>query len=514
MINPLMRSSPARIMGLSSGLDTDSLISQMMKVHQMRIDSKMRSRTLLEWKQNTHNDIKSQISDFRNTFLRSTGASGLLNRNMYNSTVASVTGQFSNAVTIRTGLDSSVGTMRIGQVLSLAKGTSITSASSVTSSHGVTGAGLALSTKLGDINLPETGQIAFDSDDTTTVTINGVDITLSKNDTISSMLSKVNNSSAGVTMSYDRLADKFSIEKKNFGTGTLDLSGSAFDVFGLSSANEVSGTKAQVYINDEIVESATNTFNYRGVSITLNQTTSAANGTGLETDANATVVTLKRDATEALGKIKSFVEAYNSIIKRIEGLVKERKTSTEASYLPLTQEEKNMMSDKQIEEWEAIAKKGILRNDAGLQRLANNLRTSLFESVEAAGLSPSAIGLTTGSFFGGTGGQIVLDEDKLRAALEEDPEKVANVFAGVDGNRGLLYRMNQTMGDYINVRQTRELKGLEDSIKRANEQMEKMQQKMYEEEDKLYRQFAAMETALSKLQQQGDWFTAMLGTGK
>jgi len=225
-------------------------------------------------------------------------------------------------------------------------------------------------------------------------------------------------------------------------------------------------------------------------------------------------VTLKRDATDAVNRIKGFIEAYNSIIKRIEGLVRERKTTSEASYGPLTDEEKSVMSEKQIADWEAIAKKGILRSDSGLQNLASSLRSALYESVKSAGMSPSDIGLTTGNFFSGTGGQIVLDEDKLRAALEEDPDRVANIFAGTDENRGLLWRMNSIMGDYLNTSQSLTLKNLETSIKRANDQMTKMQERMYAEEDKLYRQFAAMETALSKLQSQGDWMTAMLGGGK
>jgi flagellar hook-associated protein 2 len=225
-------------------------------------------------------------------------------------------------------------------------------------------------------------------------------------------------------------------------------------------------------------------------------------------------VTFTRDATDAVSRIKGFIEAYNSIIKKVESLAKERKSSGEVSYGPLTDEEKSVMSEKQIAEWEAIAKKGILKNDNGLQRLASSLRSAFYDSVQSVGLSPSEIGLTTGSFFDGTGGQIFIDEDKLKAALEDNPEKVSEIFAGTGGNKGLLWRMNDLMGDYVNKSQTHTMLSLENSIKRANEQMLKMQDRMYAEEDKLYRQFAAMETAMSKLQSQGDWFTSMLGGGK
>jgi len=202
-------------------------------------------------------------------------------------------------------------------------------------------------------------------------------------------------------------------------------------------------------------------------------------------------------------------------VKKLENMLKETKNRSETSYRPLTDEEKSLMSDKQVEEWEAIAKKGLLRNDPGIQTMLNSLRTSLFDKISEVGLSPSQLGITTGRWDEGTGGMIMLDEDKLRAALEEDPERVMNVFiGGADStryaDRGWLWRMDDIMKNYIDGSQYTTLNNLENSIKRANEQMERLQQKMYDAEDKLYKKFAALETALSKIQSQGDWLQSML----
>jgi flagellar hook-associated protein 2 len=441
----------------------------------------------------------------------------MMQKSVYNSTAVSVTGKNADAVTIKTSMDAVTGTLTIGKIESLAKGASASSAGGVSES----GSGFLLSAKLGDITFRSGEKLQFDIDGKTTISINDKSIELSENDTITSMINKINNSGANVTMSYDRLSDKFTLESKNIGgTLTSDLQrlddGNFFNLLGLDDSSgsiRSDGAKARVQINGEWVTSDTNTFDFRGIKITLNRTTNGTVNNIGDPDEDIKV-TLKRDTTEAVDRIKSFVDAYNSIIKRIEGLVKERKNITEAAYEPLTKEEKSLMSEKQIEEWEAIAKKGILRNDNGLQSIASSLRNALYENVKSAGLSPSAIGLTTGNFFSGTGGQIVIDENKLRAALEEDPDRVAEVFAGTDENKGLLWRMNSIMGDYLNRSQPVTLKNLEDSIRRANEQMTKMQEKMYAAEDKLYKQFAAMETALSKLQSQGDWMNAMLGIGK
>ena len=516
-IGSIYRSSPIKLMGLSSGMDTEGIIQQSMKALQMRIDAKFRHKTVFEWRQQTLSGIKDQISNFRNTFLSSLGSTTMMQRSIYNSTVANATGKNADAVTIKTTTGSTPGTMKIGQIVSLAKGAGVSTASGISADN----KGFSTTTKLEDLNFANGLQIFETGEETATITIANKDIVLNRDDTIGSMINKINNSGADVIMKYDRLSDQFTLESKASGTGNdFTLSGDALEALGFVGAGNVGGitatggSKAQVYINDKLETFDSNTFDFRGLTITLNRETEGSGAGNIWTAADDIGVTLKRDATEAVNRIKGFIEAYNAIIKKIETLLKERKKSNEVSYGPLTDEEKSVMSEKQIEEWEAIAKKGILRNDTGLQNLASSLRSSLFESVKNAGLSPSEIGLSTGNYFGDTGGQIVLDENKLRAALEDNPDRVAEVFAGTEENRGFLWRVNSLMGDYVNKSQLNTMKSLEASIKRTNDQMTKMTERMYAEEDKLYRQFAAMETALSKLQSQGEWMSAMLGLGK
>jgi len=634
------------MMGLSSGLDTESIIQATLRMHQFKIDNQMRNRKMIEWRQQTHNGIKDQITSFRNTFLSNLGSKNMLNRNVFNATTASVSGKNSSAVSISTTTGTPIGTMRIGQVVSLAKGASLTSGGSVSSN----GAGFNPNSRLDSLSflggnkiefenyqatvnvggtnvkvnrddVPENGDVSWgewintakmtdgtevtlrrNSDNTysykindgafnaltfngegkaiieygddktleftqnaagklvlgknevgfykeqtvladdnatevklrqhengalesngkavefigtTSITVNDKVVTINSNDTITSMINKVNSSGAGVTMSYNRLTDRFSIESNTIGAAsTVNVSGETNILEMLSGPGAVAeaGSTAKVYINGELVERNTNSFAYRGLNITLNHTTDtgATSPTNHEDD---TIVTFKRDATKAMDAIRDFINGYNAIISKLEGLLNDRKTGNEVSYKPLTDEEKSAMSDKQIEEWEAIAKKGILRNDQGIQSLVNSLRSSFFSTIEGTGMSAAQIGLTTGNFFGGTGGQIIIDEERLRAALESDPDKVADIFTGPEGNRGagLVWKMNETLGTYLNTSQTNTIKNLEESMKRANEQISKMEQRMWAEEDKLYRQFAAMETAMSKLQSQGDWFSAMLG---
>jgi len=626
------------MMGLASGMDTDFIIQQTLRMHQFKIDNQMRNRKLIEWRQQSHNTIKDEITTLRQTFLSNLGSKSMMNRNVFNATKATLTGKNAGAVSVATTTGTPTGSIRIGQIASLAKGASITSGRSVSEGGGgfninarldglnflngnnisftnytaratnvdgesvtltrgeVTGAtfdgvfkttlttggettdiikasngditvngeildfdseGKATITfngrefnftkaENGDIRLnnqtltfyeeatiqkdgkdvilqrrendpPDTifnnGRVmAFEGE--TSITVNGVEVKIFSNDTISTMLDKVNKSGAGVTMSYNRLTDKFSIEANNIGTtvaADLRISGTGniIDMLQGPTADVSDGSRARAFINGEWIERDTNSFEYRGLRITLNETTSA--------DDEDTVVTFTRDTTPAFNAIKDFIDSYNSIIRRLEGLLNERKTGSEAAYRPLTDEEKMNMSDKQIEEWEAIARKGIMRSDQGIRNLVSSLRASFFEQIEGAGISPSQIGLTTGSFFDGTGGQIMINEERLKAALENDPDMVADVFIRIESSEGsirgvgLLHKIDGLMRDFVNTTQSTSIKNLEDSLKRANEQIQRMQERMFAEEDRLYRVFASMESAMQKLNQQGSWFSAMLG---
>jgi flagellar capping protein FliD len=314
-------------------------------------------------------------------------------------------------------------------------------------------------------------------------------------------------------MAYSKLSDSFMLKSVSAGASTITTRN--MDMFGIGNGSYSGGSNARVWIDDGVtgqwINSNSNTIEFRGgAKITLNHTTDP-----VVNDNDYLTITFKRDATEALDKIKSFIEGYNSLIQKLEDMLKETKTSAERAYGPLTEEEKSLMTEKQIEDWEAIAKKGVLRSDAGIQSMLSNLRNALYATVKDAGVSPADIGIRTGA---GMGGQIILDErgeEALRAALERDPEKVMKAFMGGEKatayeERGLLWRIDDILQGYEKNSQSATLSNLANSIRRENEQIEKLTKKMWQEEEKLYMKFAAMETAMAKLQDQSDWFMSML----
>jgi len=526
MINP-MRSSPTRMMGLASGMDTDFIIQQSLRMHQFKIDNQVRDRRLIEWRQQTHDTIKNEISSLRSTFLSSLGSKSMMNRNTFNATVATITGNGNNAISVRTNASSPLGNFSINSVTQLARGAHLSTAGGASAN----GNGFSTGTRLGDMNFAG-GQINWSDDGEATLTFNtgGDDVTvdIKATDTLSDMMAKINNSGAGVVMSYDRLSDQFTLEARTSNSVdpsqtklALDDGGSGF--FSLIRGNVSSseplvkdGQQAIAWINDEEVRSNTNSFDFRGVGITLNSVFNVDED-GNRVDGESVGVSLRRDSDQVFNRVKEFIDSYNAVIRRLEGLLNDRKTSNEAGYKPLTDEEKSGMSERQIDEWEAIARKGILRGDNGIQNLVSNLRRSFFEEIEGLGVTPASLGLSTGSYFDGTGGQIMIDEERLRGAIERDPDMVADVFLRIDTSGpqlkgvGLLHKIDGLMRDYVNTTQSTATKSLEDSLKRVNEQIERLQVRMYAEEDRLYKVFAQMETAMQQLQQQGGWFNAMLG---
>ncbi|MDR3209093.1 MAG: flagellar filament capping protein FliD [Oscillospiraceae bacterium] len=363
------------------------------------------------------------------------------------------------------------------------------------------------------------GKISFKINDKTFTYTKGSGTTLQD------VINDVHAQLPGVNLSFDDATHQFTISSvdgdgKTLGiTPTIEnISGNIFganSVLGIDSTGSQTGIyqngqNARLTINGVEVEREANSFVIDGIGYTLNRTT--------DKPIEAAIV---RDASPAIEKIKGFIDGYNTIISKLENLLSERKTTDEASYVPLTDEERAAMTEDEIAAWEAIAKKGILRNDSGIQSVLSSLRSALYESVTGAGLAPSSIGIATGQYSAGGKGQIVLDEAKLRAALESDPERVMSVFTNTSASadtataykeNGLITRMNNILTNYMSGKQLDALDNLESSVSAITQRIADLEAKMVTQQERLYTKYAAMETALSNLNSQSDWLAGVLGT--
>ncbi|WP_346207683.1 flagellar filament capping protein FliD [Caldifermentibacillus hisashii] len=334
-------------------------------------------------------------------------------------------------------------------------------------------------------------------------------------ESLNSVMSKVNNSKLGVTMFYDSYSDKVTMTRKE--TGVYNENGQEIEftdgdfltqVLGFHNitpdtpGNYVKAENATFIINGLETSRQSNTFSMNGVTFTLKKTTDTP-----------VTINVNNDNDKLYENIKSFVDKYNELVEKIEKKLSEPKYK---NYLPLTDDEKEKLSETQQEKWENMAKSGILRNDSILSGLVTQMRTAIYSGVnqddlDSAMKSLSAIGITTTADF--TTAKLEINESKLKAAIEKDPNSIELLFNGTgatDGQKGVIQRLydkvNATMdqlkeraGNSYSVNNQftigRQLDDLDDRIERFEDRLADL-------ETRYYSQFTAMEQAIQKANSQ------------
>lgn len=242
---------------------------------------------------------------------------------------------------------------------------------------------------------------------------------------------------------------------------------------------------------------------------------------------NPVTLTSTTNVNEMMDKIREFVNTYNGLIKDF----KDQTTQTKyRDYAPLTPEQKEEMKENEIKLWEDKAKSGLLRSDSLLREGLSNMRSLVYESVP--GLEDSkfktlfSIGITTTKNYN-DGGMLEINEDKLREALEEDPDAVAKLFRNDSGKekdvtedgkvvdtRGYLANLRSKMKEFeISIEQkagrasmTEAQYTLGKNLRDLDTRISTWQDKLKNIEARYWRQFTAMEQAINKANQQSGMF--------
>jgi flagellar hook-associated protein 2 len=396
-----------------------------------------------------------------------------------------------------------------------------------------------------------------------------------KNKSITDILGEIS-SKANVDITYSQLTKKFSMSSKSTGvdqaiTNTRDLGVGNFinTIFGQSIISDSNGYKydssgiiitpneklqgkdAIVTITepngpDITVYKSTNSFTMDGVNFTLNAKTLAADGV---TSAPVTM-TLTANATKTFDQIKGFINKYNEMIEKVGKKLEETaaRSGSYDKYLPLTDEQKKEMKDEDIKIWEDKAKQGLLRNDNDLSNMLTTMRNAFYTTVEGAGISLGEIGLSTSADVSQRG-KIVIDETKLKAAIQNNGDKVASIFMKVSTNvpsytadlsnqqridrnsdQGIFQRINDILLD--NVRTARNTSGkkgvllekagikgdftefqniLGEQLKTKDVNIYSLMDKLSDKENKFYIQFSKLERAMQQMNSQSNWLAQQLG---
>ena len=268
------------------------------------------------------------------------------------------------------------------------------------------------------------------SDTELKLTINGVSITgLTYGSSMSDIMNKINSSDAGVTVSYLQNADKFSIVSKADGSaGKIEFGPSDDSSVLFHDYTTKNGLDAVVSVkyagSEDPVEliRGNNTFNLDGLNITV-KGTFGYSGDTLVAGTEPITFNSKTDADSIVSAVTSMIKDYNEIIELVN---KEVSTKPNRSYEPLTDEQKEEMTDDQIEKWEEKAKAGMLFNDSDLRGLADSMRF-IFDSGSADKAALESYGISTSTDYSDNG-KLIFDETKFRAALESNSADLQKLF--------------------------------------------------------------------------------------
>jgi flagellar hook-associated protein 2 len=231
---------------------------------------------------------------------------------------------------------------------------------------------------------------------------------------------------------------------------------------------------------------------------------------------------------DTMKKIKEFVDTYNGFIKDLTGKTKESKYR---DYAPLTTEQREEMSEDEIKLWEEKAKSGLLRSDALVRNGLSNMRSLIYQSnpaIEDKRFNTLySIGITTSSNYN-DGGTLEIDETKLRKALEENPNAVEQLLKSSTGKkdeviggkkvdtRGYLEKLRESMKALeVNIESKAGRASMTDAqftigknLMDTETRIKSWQTKLESIEERYWKQFTAMESAINKANQQSSMFTS------
>lgn len=269
-----------------------------------------------------------------------------------------------------------------------------------------------------------------------------------------------------------------------------------------SQVKKIAGQDSEIELNGVKYTGDSNSYSINGLTIEALA----------ETGDSAISITTSTDTQGVYDKVKDFLTEYNNIINEMTKLYN---ADSAGSYEPLTDDEKDQMSDKEIEKWETKIKDSLLRRDSTLGSVMTAMQTAMMSSVEIGGkkYSLSSFGISTLGFLNAAENEqnayhIDGDEDdantsgktdKLMAAINDDPDTVMQFMQQLSTN---LYsaigdKMKSTdLSSAFTIYNDKQMKTEYTNYTKTIKEWEK---KISDREDYYYNKFTQMESAMTKL---------------
>ncbi len=510
---------PVRLSGMISGLDTDAIVKELMSAQTLKKTNIENKKTKLDWKKEKWEELNTKTYALYTEKLSSLKLQGgYLDKKVTSSDESRVKASAAGA---------SAGSYSI-EVQSLASAQYVTgadiSSKNLKKSSLLKDAGMTIGQTITIQTTKENAQTGSREPVTTTYTV-------TEDSTVSEFTSKL--SEAGLNASFDENTGRFYISAKETGAnGKFTLSSNTLGENGLAalgleeitdelaSSGRIADNSSQV----AVVAAADASVILNGARITSSSNNISANGLNLEligtTQAGSPVnLTVGHDVDAVYDRIKDFVKSYNELLTDMY----EKYTAKPAKgYNMLTDDEKEAMTEKQVELWEDKIKESLLRNDTTLNSLMSTFRNAMQETVEVDGkkYALSNFGIGTGVYTehgllhidGDSDDGTYADKtDKLKKALSDDPEGTAKALSGIFSKfySKLTDAMSvSSISSALTLYNDKQIKSQTDEYEK---QIKTWETKLQDMEDRYYKQFASMESSMAKLQSEQSQLGNMMG---
>ena len=242
------------------------------------------------------------------------------------------------------------------------------------------------------------------------------------------------------------------------------------------------GTDAEILLDGQAtpLSSRSNTITdlMPGVDVTLS---AGAQGT-------SATITVERDVASLSDSVKAMVDAVNSVLDEVSDLTAYDATTRKA---------------------------GLLGGDSTLRTIRNQLLESVSRGIGNQSLAPYGVQTDRS-------GRLVFDADKFKAAYGADPTGTAAKFAAPDpapvdpsaptGLAATLERLGKTFSNSLDGTITLAIKSRQSGIKGMEDDIADWDVRLAARQTTLQRQYTALETALGKLQSQSSWLAGQIGS--
>ena len=275
------------------------------------------------------------------------------------------------------------------------------------------------------------------------------------------------------------------------------------------------GEDSAIELNGAKFTSNTNSYSINGLTISATALTGSQDVT----------ITTGADVDGVYNMIKDFFSSYNTLMKGMD----EAYNATSASgYEPLTDDEKDAMSDTEVDRWEAKIKASLLRKDATLGSVSSSLKSDMLSSfkIDGTSYSLSSFGIATlGYFSSGDNEKGVYhiagnsddtstsgNTDKLRAAIASDPETVVSFFTQLSTKVYTDLTNKMASSSISSAYTVYNDKQMSTEYSEYKTKISDWEDKITDMEDSYYKKFTAMETALSALNSKSSSLSGLLGS--